>query len=452
MNPVSLVAIDDNPQSLDLLAAALDGEDVTVECHDTPEAGLDAVLRSRPRIVLLDLMMPRMSGMDVLGRIVRFDPSIEVILITAHYTTESAVEAIRGGAADYLDKPVSIERLRERVRAIVGQIRRREDTQSTAGGAAGELFQFHGIVGRGPAMLDVFARVRRIAPHFRTALVTGPTGSGKELVCRALHDLSPAASGPFVVCNCAAIAETLMETELFGHAKGAFTGASQDRPGLFEYANNGTLLLDEIGEMALAAQAKLLRAVQNQEVQRVGSPAARKVNVRVVAATHRDLRAMASAGTFREDLFFRLGLIEVRLPPLRDRADDVPVLSRFFLDRYAALYGKPAATLSRRAETALMRHPWPGTVRELEGVLAYAAMMADSNVIEPADFPETFTASSPPPGQDPVLRMSLEQIQAYHARRVLAGAGGDKKLAMEILGVSRATLYRLLGADKPSAS
>lgn len=444
-----LVAIDDNRQSLDLIAATLEQPGLEIIGCDDPVAGLDLVRRRRPGIVLLDLMMPGMTGMEVLDEIVRFDPSIEVILVTAHYSTESAVQAIQRGASDYLEKPFSVERLRERVGRIIAGTRLRERAGESSETA--DNLEFHGIIGRSPAMLDVFARIRRIGPHYRTVLVTGPTGSGKELVARALHQASPVAAGPFVVCNCAAIAENLVESELFGHVKGAFTGAVQDRAGMFEYAHNGTLLLDEIGEMPLPAQAKLLRAVQNQEVQRVGSPAVKKVTVRVIAATHRDLRAMVKARTFREDLFFRLGIIEVRLPPLNVRRDDIGPLTRHFLEHYCTLYGKPRMTLTRRAEALLQRHDWSGNVRELEGVIAYATMMAETDVIDVGDFPDSLRSPEPGDGPSTDIRLSLAEMEVVHTRRVVESLGGNKKLAAEVLGVSRATLYRLL-AGKASSS
>jgi DNA-binding NtrC family response regulator len=296
-------------------------------------------------------------------------------------------------------------------------------------------------------MLEVFARVERIAPHYRSVLVTGPTGAGKELVARALHDASPVARGPFVVCNSAAIPDSLVESELFGHVRGAFTGATADKAGLFEAAHGGTILLDEIGEMPLAAQAKLLRAVQHQEVQRVGASQTRKVNVRIVAATHRDLRAMIAAKEFREDLFFRLGVLEIRLPALADRMEDLPLLLRHFVEYFGEQYGKPLEGFTRKAEIALTGYDWPGNVRELEAVVAAAAMMADSRLIDIADLPPHLSgsptlASGGDGGSD--LDRSLDEIQVVHAHRVVDHVNGDKVRAAEILGVSRATLYRLL--------
>jgi len=278
---ILLLAIDDDPTSLDLVEATLEQEGLEIVTEIDPSRALTTIAARRPQIVISDLMMPGLTGMDVLSEVVRLDTTIDVILLTAHYSTEAAVEAIQKGASDYLNKPIDTRRLRERVDQIIAEARRRLSASSLDSQLL-HAYERRGMIGRSPLMLEVFARIERIAPHYRTVLVTGPTGSGKELVARALHQASPVASGPFVVCNAAAIPENLIESELFGHVKGAFTGATQDKAGLFETAHGGTILLDEIGDMPLGAQAKLLRAVQHQEVQRVGASGTRKVNVRIV--------------------------------------------------------------------------------------------------------------------------------------------------------------------------
>ncbi len=446
----ALVAIDDDPQSLALIHAALRRYSLEILTAEEPAAGLDIVLRRHPQIVLVDLMMPGMSGMEVLERIVAADPAIDVILMTAHYSTESAVEAIRKGACDYLNKPISIERLRERVERVVAEAERRDKARLLDAQLA-ETCRFQGIIGRSPLMLDAFARISRVAPHFRTALITGATGSGKELAARALHSLSPVAEGPFTVCNCAAIPEALVESELFGHTRGSFTGATSDKSGLFEYAHGGVLFLDEIGELPLPAQAKLLRAVQTQEIQRVGSPAVRKVNVRIVAATNRDMRAMAKEKAFREDLYFRLSMVEIKLPRLVERKEDLPLLMRHFIDHFSSTYGKNIEGLTRRAEGVLVRHDWPGNVRELENAIGYACMIAESERIDLADLPDHFQLERPAEAAGVEL-VSVDEIQRLHARRIVNYFGGNKVRAAEVLGVSRATLYRLLGPRSETAT
>lgn len=394
-------------------------------------------------------MMPSLTGMDMLERIVQADPGIDLILLTGDYSTDSAVETIRKGACDYLTKPISVEKLRERVGSLIAEEKKRQHARQLEHELLAAT-QFEGMVGQSPLMLDVFSRIRRVAPHFRTVLVTGPTGTGKELVARGLHRLSPVASGPFVVLNCAAVVEALFESELFGYVKGAFTGATQDKIGMFEYAHGGTLLLDEIGDMPLATQAKLLRVLQSQEIQRVGSPATRKVDVRVVAATNRDLTGMVRAKEFRDDLYFRLSMIEIKLPALVDRKEDLPLLEQHFLEKFAAQYGKPLARLTRRAQAILARYAWPGNVRELENVFGHACMMVEGDSIDVKDLPERFRSATPRgAGADDDL-VTLEEIEQRHALRILDRVGGNKVQAAEILGVSRATLYRLLaGGETP---
>ena len=441
--PILLLAIDDDPQSLEFVKDTLAQENLEILTTTDPELGLELVLRRHPQIVLLDLMMPKIGGMELLERILEADPGTNVMLMTGHYSTEAAVEAIQKGAYDYLNKPLSVEKLRQRVDQLIAEARQRRRTLQLDRELL-KVYEFEGLLGRSPLMLDVFARVRRVAPHFRTVLVTGATGTGKELVARALHRLSPAASGTFAVCNCSAIVETLFESELFGYVKGAFTGATQDKSGLFEYANGGTLFLDEIGEMPLATQAKLLRVLQSQEIQRVGSPAVRKVDVRVVAATNRDLRARVGEKEFRDDLYYRLSMVEVKLPLLAERKEDVPLLVRYLVERFATQYNKPIRGLTRRAQALLARYSWPGNVRELENALGHACMMVEGDLIDVRDFPDTLRKPAERELVEDEDLIPLDELQRRHALRVLARVGGNKKRAAEILGIARTTLYQLL--------
>ena len=445
--PVLLLAMDDDPQSLEFVKDALAQENLEILTTNDPELGLELVLRRHPQIVLLDLVMPKIGGMELLERILEADPGTNVMLMTAHYSTEAAVEAIQKGAYDYLNKPLSVEKLRERVDQLIAEARQRRRTLQLDRELL-KVYEFEGLLGRSPLMLDVFARVRRVAPHFRTVLVTGATGTGKELVARALHRLRPAASGPFAVCNCSAIVETLFESELFGYVKGAFTGATQDKSGLFEYANGGTLFLDEIGEMPLATQAKLLRVLQSHEIQRVGSPAVRKVDVRVVAATNRDLRARVLDKEFRDDLYYRLCMVEIKLPQLAERKEDLPLLVRYFVERFATQYNKSIRGLTRRAQALLARYVWPGNVRELENALGHACMMVEGDLIDVRDLPDTVRKPAERgPVEDEDL-VSLDELQRRHALRVLARVGGNKKRAAEILGIARTTLYQILAESE----
>ncbi len=440
---LKILVIDDDASFLGLIAAALNREDLQIHTASDSEAGLELFSRIRPQIVMTDLVMPKLNGMQLLEKIVAIDPAVEVILVTGNYSMESAVEAIRQGASDYLAKPLDLEKLRARVASFIEEAERRRKTFALDQELAG-VYQFEGIIGRSPLMLDLFSKLRRVAPHFRTVLVAGETGTGKELVARALHNLSPARTQRFVICNCSAIVETLLESELFGHVRGAFTGANQDKAGVFEYANGGTVFLDEIGELPMEAQAKLLRVLQNQEVQRVGSPAPRSVDVRVIAATNRDLRQMVEQDTFRKDLFFRLTMVELRLPRLAERKEDLMLLQRHFLARFAGEYKKEIAGISRRAQIALSRHAWPGNVRELENVIGNACMMAQSTVIDLSDLPELVNSDfAPTRGHEGDL-ISFDELQQRHLLRVLEKVGGNKARAAEILKVSRTTIYEML--------
>jgi len=438
-----ILAIDDDPAFLGVIASSLANNDVEILTTTDPLNGIEIFRRVHPRIVLVDLVMPEMSGMDVLRTIVAEDPATEVILITGNYSTESAVEAIQNGACDYMPKPVQVEKLRTRVAALISEAELRRKTHQLDRELA-DAYRFEGIIGRSPLMLDVFAKIRRIAAHFRTVLINGETGTGKELVARALHQRSPVKSNPFVVVNCSAIVQTLVESELFGYVKGAFTGAQQDRAGVFEYANGGTVFLDEVGELPLEAQAKLLRVLQNQEVQRVGSPAPRSVNVRIIAATNRDLRRMVGEGKFREDLYYRLSMIELKLPRLVDRKEDLPLLQRHFVTKFASQYEKPISGITRRAQICLGRHHWPGNVRELENAIGNACMMADGPVIDILDLPESVRMQGENGSARESDLLSFDELQRRHLVYVLERVGNNKARAAEILGVCRTTIYEML--------
>jgi len=448
-----LLVIDNEALSVELIKDALLDSGLEILTSSDAADGFQLLKQLRPRIVILDLMMPGVNGLEMLEQILGIDPCIEVILMTAHYSTEAAVEAIQKGACDYLNKPLNPEKLRQRILQLRSEAEERHKTYCLDHELLNAC-QFEGIVARSPMMLEVFAKIRRVAPHFRTVLVTGATGTGKELVARALHRLSPAGSDPFVVCNCSAIVESLLESELFGYVKGAFTGATQDKLGVFEYANHGTVFLDEIGELPLTAQSKLLRVLQNHEIQRVGSPVPRTVDVRVIAATNRNLLSMVNEGTFRADLYYRLAMVEIKLPGLVERREDLPLLERYFLKKFATEYNKPVTGLTRRAQARMANYSWPGNIRELENVIGNACMMVDGTIIDVDDLSEPIRSQISQireiPAQDDTL-ISLEELQKRHTIRVLERVGGNKSQAAEILGVSRATIYQML-AQKRTAS
>jgi DNA-binding NtrC family response regulator len=438
MNETSIVVIDDNLGSLELLSEALARPGLEIYTASTPVEGLELVKRHRPRLVLTDLVMPVMSGLEVLDQVIAFDPAIDVILMTAHYTTETAVAAIRAGAADYLQKPVKLSILRERVAALIDTAARRQRAHS------GAELEFEGLVARSDRMWELFAMIERVAPHFRSILIKGPTGAGKDLIAQALH-LRSGVKGRFVVLNCSAVVETLFESELFGHVKGAFTGADRDKTGLFDLANGGTLFLDEIGDMPMATQAKLLRAIQNQEVMPVGGLTPKRVSVRIVAATHKDLKTAIAEGGFREDLFYRLAMVELVVPSLHDRPEDVALLARHFLRKFAHEFAKPLDGLTPRATLVLERHNWPGNVRELEHVIGRAAMLTEGPMIDVDALPDHLVHPDGVNGVDAAeyvvgSGVTLEDQERRLVVQALEEADGNQSEAARRLGIGRDAL------------
>jgi DNA-binding NtrC family response regulator len=447
-----ILVIDEDPLTIQLVTDALEEDFVKVRGATDATSGLKSIALWRPDIVFLNLVMAEVSGLEFLERILRMDPGIDVIIVTTDYSTASAVEAIQKGAYDYLTKPLPIENLRLKVNRWLSDAKHRQQTLRLDCELV-EAFQFEGIIGRSPALLEMFSKIRRIAPHFQTALITGETGTGKELVAKALHRLSPRSTGPFIVCNCAAIPETLFESELFGHVRGSFTSALKDKVGFAEAASGGTLFLDEIGEIPIGAQAKLLRLLQNREVQRVGAPYSRQIDVRIVAATNRDLRALTREGKMREDLYYRLATVEIKLPRLADRKEDLPLLLRHFVELFSVRYRKPGLCLSRRAQAAMAAYSWPGNIRELESAIGYCCMMAEKEMIDTCDLPEPVQRPTPHSTSGDGECLTLEAAQMKHVLYVLnVAAGGNLVRGAAMLGVSRATLYRSLAKTKGRAN
>jgi DNA-binding NtrC family response regulator len=420
---VSLLIIDPHEGDLEMLASSLVQPDVEILTAADPDKGIDILHEKHPEIVLTALLMPNVLGMEFSDRVRAFDPSTEVIL---------------------LDKPVSIPALRERISTLVENARER----LRASELQDELLEgaeFEGIVGNSPVMWDMFSRIRRIAPHYHAVLVTGETGSGKDLVARAFHRLSSGRSGRYVVLNCSAVVETLFESELFGHVRGSYTGAAADKAGLFEHAHGGTLFLDEIGDMPLGTQAKLLRVLQSQEVQRVGSLTTRKVDVRVVAATNHDLRAAIEEKRFREDLFYRLAMVEIQVPTLAQRKEDFPLLEQHFIKRFASQYGKHIRGLTQRAQIVLRTHAWPGNVRELENVIGHACMMCVGDTLDVTDLPRYMQRPDDPrhsatAAVDETGARSREDQEQLMVRQALEEAKGNQSQAARILKIGRDAL------------
>jgi len=436
----SVLLIDRDIGVAEDFSRALSGLRVAVLRTSSVSEGVDFYREYLPHMVLLDSEFD--DGKGLLQDLFAGDSALEVILTTNHWTEEGALATVARGGSMLLSKPLESAKVRQLVEDFIVQAEMRRRTQELDNELL-ETCQFQSMVGRSPRMREVFSRVRRVAPLFQTALVTGPTGTGKELIARALHDLSPRSREKFVVCNCSALTETLLESQLFGHVRGAFTGAVDHRAGLFEYANRGTLFLDEVGELSMAAQAKLLRILQNQELQRVGSPVTQTVDVHIIAATNREVRELASQGKFREDLFYRLSMIEIRLPPLADRKEDLPLLQRYFLKHFSTKFGKKVSGISRRAQILLARHSWPGNVRELENVIGNACMMSQGRILSEMDLPDAIRVRMATPDRA-ADHLTLEEVGSQHLEYVLKLVGGNKAKAAELLGVSRATVYDML--------
>src|ERR1700680_91384 len=384
---MTICVMDDEPSMVDMLQESLRCLGFSSLGTCDPQTALEMIDQGRVRVVMSDIKMPGMDGLKFLEQALRHDPGVYVILMTGFYSLDNAIAAIKRGAYDYIPKPVDRSRLKKSLDELADSFHRRKRIRNLEQQLLNDL-EFHGIVGRSPAMIEVFEMVRKVARHYTNILLIGATGTGKELIAKSIHQMSPVAQQRFAVCNCSAMVDTLLESQLFGHMRGAFTGATDTRPGLFEYANGGAVFLDEVGETSLPMQAKLLRVIQNREIQRVGSPEEKKADIRLIAATNRDLRAEVLAGRFREDLFYRLSTIEIRVPGLTERPEDIPILVQHFLKKYGQAYGKQFQGLSRRAQIVLSQHDWPGNIRELENVISSACITANADFIDVDDLPK----------------------------------------------------------------
>ncbi len=436
--------LDEDPDQVELSTRLLERAGFPPLGTTNPQEALQKVRMGGARAVLAAVKMRVMDGFTFLEKALQHDPDIYVILTTWSYSADSAIEAVKRGASDYLCKPLALPRLAETLDDLAFDFSQRSEIR-TLEEKLFENSQFQGITGRSPVMVEMFELVKRAARHYTNVLITGPTGAGKELVARASHQLSPVARERFAVCNCSAVADALLESQLFGRIKGSLAGADT-QSGLFEYANGGTLFLDEIGETSLAMQAKLLRVIQNREIQMAGSPELRTVNVRIIAATNRDLRAEVLVGRFRKDLYDRLAGIEIRVPALKERSEDIPVLVRHFLKQFGEAYGKRFQGLSRRAQIVLSQHEWPGNVRELENVISSAAIIANDDFIDVDDLPERLQKPlrrSSPSGVDGGL-LPLDEVRRLHIQRVLETCKGNRVRAARLLGIGRTSLYRFL--------
>jgi two-component system response regulator HydG len=445
----NLLVVDDDRAILTLIGTIAQAEGFEVSTTLDGDEALQLLRRRPADLVLLDLRMPGITGLEILRAIREIAPRSQVALMSGYATIDNAVEAVKLGAIDFLTKPFDLPRLRQLLSSIRDETASRRAVLELEGELAQRL-EFCGMIGRGPAMQELFGLIRRLAPHARTALITGETGTGKELVARALHKLGPRGGKRFVTVNCSAVVETLFESELFGHVRGAFTGAGDHKAGLFETADGGTVFLDEIGELPASVQAKLLRVLENGEVQRVGSVELRKVDVRLIAATNRDLCGDVAAGRFRSDLYYRLNVAEIALPPLRSRREDIPYLTAAFVRAFAQRFGKPLVGLTPEAERRLAEAPWDGNVRQLRNVLERACILAEGEFVDATDLSGILAQqmapgpSAAPPLQTAPIPAPLVDIEREHIVKTLEQVRGNKAVAARLLGVSRRAFYRQL--------
>ena len=444
----SLLVVDDESSLLDTLRILLKNEGFDIVTAQGGKAGLEQLKTAAPDIVLTDIRMPGIGGIDILKAAKEQDPETPVILMTAHTDLQSAIQAVKQGAFDYIQKPFSndemveccrraaeFRQLKAENKQLKQEIRRRERS---------------GLVkplGKARPFVEVLRLAEQVAPTESTVLIQGESGTGKEIIARYIHELSGRSDGQFSSLNCGALPESLLESELFGHVKGSFTGAVRDKQGLFAAARGGTFFLDEIGEMSPATQVKLLRVLQERECIPVGGTEAIPVDVRVVAATNRDLEEDIKRGRFRTDLYYRLNVIAIYLPPLRDRRDDVPIFVEAFLKRISQEHGEPVKRLSQEAFDAVMKYDWPGNVRELENALERAVVLTKAETIELSAIPEKVTEQQVEPlvAERPHANPTLDVIERAYITWVLQSEGGNKTRAAEVLGIDPSTLYRKLG-------
>jgi len=443
-----VLIIDDDEGHAEALADGLEIDRHECRLAHSGREGLEKMSEETFDAVLTDLVMHDVDGIEVLRQAKSLQPEAVVLLITGHGSIETAVDAMRLGAADYLAKPVRIAELRTRLARTIeaGNLRR---TNLELRRQIDKRFGFEGIVGHSPAIQRVFDVLGQVSGTNATVLVLGESGTGKELVARAIHANSPRADAHFVAVNCAALSEGLIESELFGHVKGAFTGAVASKEGRIVYADGGTLFLDEVGDMPLATQAKLLRVLESREVQPVGGNQLRKVDVRLVAATNRDLREMVAAGTFREDLLFRLQVVALELPPLRERAGDVPMLVDHFIHELSETHGRAVRGISPEARAALVRYDWPGNVRELRNAIENMVLLTRNDVLGVEDVPDSIREggrTSSGHGGYELAGRSLEEVERDLIEANLKLAEGNREKAARILGIGERTLYRKLKA------
>lgn len=441
--------VDDDPGHLVTLKTIIKSWGYRVETADDGARAVEAVRESAYDLILMDVRMAEMDGIEALKRIKDYNPAIPILIMTAYSSVETAVDALKSGAYDYLIKPLDFEVLKitiGRAREHLGLKAENKDLKKKLRGG----FDMSEIIGNSRPMRDLVDMVAMVAPSEATVLIAGESGTGKELIARAIHYNSDRRNNPLVVVNCAAISESLLESELFGHEKGAFTGADRRREGRFKQADGGTIFLDEVGEMSKAMQAKLLRVIQEREIQRVGSEKTMNVDVRIISATNRDLKEEAASGNFREDLYYRLNVVSLEMPPLRKRPDDIPLLAQHFLGKYAEKNRKAVKGFSPQAMEMLLKFDWPGNVRELENAVERSVILLTGDYVTERELPMGLTEDRPDSTVPEPLRQvadeprPLEEVERDAILAALQASGGNKSETAKRLGINRKTLYKKL--------
>jgi two-component system response regulator HydG len=451
MNPekATVLIVDDDAAHLSVVKTVVKSWGYDVEGADD---GSEAVEKAKERpfdLIVMDVRMAEMSGIDALKTIKGYNPAIPILIMTAYSSIESAVEALKAGAYDYLTKPLDFDVLKLTIERALDHTSLRTENLSLKERLRSS-YDLTNIIGKSQPMTELIEMVAMVAPSEATALITGESGTGKELIARSIHYNSSRKQGPLVIVNCAALTETLLESELFGHEKGAFTGADRRREGRFMQANKGTIFLDEIGEMSSVMQAKLLRVIQDREIQRVGSDGTLKVDVRILAATNKDLQEDVSAGKFREDLYYRLNVVTLRVPPLRERLEDIPLLAQHFLEKYAEKNKKRMKGFTPLAMDMFLKYDWPGNVRELENAVERAVILGPGDYITEKELPLSMTKAYPHPEEierTPKVSkkpQSLAKVEKEAVLAALEAAGGNKSKTARILGITRKTLHKKL--------
>jgi len=442
-----LLIVDDDPITLDLLMEVLTREGYKVNTALSGEEAISKAKETLFDIVITDIRMGNKDGMEVLRSIKRISPETIVIMITAFGSIDTAIEAIREGAFDYISKPFKLEEIKLTIRKALEQRRLVEENRLFRQELI-DKYHFKNVIGRTPQMLQVYKTIAKVANTKSTVLLYGERGTGKELIARSIHYNSSRNTRPFIPVDCASLVETLMESELFGHVRGAFTGAQTTKKGLIEEADGGTLFLDEISNLSLQTQAKLLRFLQEHEIKRVGGVETIRLDVRVIAATNKPLEPLVKAGKFREDLFDRLNVVSISLPPLRERREDIPLLATYFLNKFSEENGKKISHISPEALDILINYSWPGNVRELEHIIERAVILSRNPIILPEDLPKKIIEETKDLEKEETEKLlPLKEMEKRYVLKVLQETKGNKKKASEILGIDRTTLYRILEKD-----